>query len=150
MTSHSHPGNTSASATKPQVESLDRMTSADTHCPYCALQCAMTLSGTGSGDLTVSGREFPTNRGGLCQKGWTSAELLRSPDRIRDGLADSGRAPDGTPSQSLCKGKCEMLGHPEVCRRRSAHRANELTIGHSAPARRAAVPSLSLVLGLFT
>ena len=26
--------------------------------------------------VTVSGRSFPTNRGGLCKKGWTSAELL--------------------------------------------------------------------------
>ena len=27
-------------------------------------------------------RDFPTNRGGLCQKGWTAAELLDSPDRL--------------------------------------------------------------------
>ncbi len=39
----------------------------DTHCPYCALQCAMTL--------TASGRAFPTNRGGLRRKGRTSATL---------------------------------------------------------------------------
>ena len=26
--------------------------------------------------MIVSGRDFPTNRGGLCKKGWTSAELL--------------------------------------------------------------------------
>ncbi|HYI50072.1 MAG TPA: molybdopterin oxidoreductase family protein [Microbacterium sp.] len=61
--------------------------STDTHCPYCALQCAMTLTraeGTaeGAAPVVVSGREFPTNRGGLCKKGWTSAELLRSPDRL--------------------------------------------------------------------
>lgn len=58
-----------------------------THCPYCALQCAMTLSAppTGGADrapLVVTGREFPTNRGGLCQKGWTSAQVLRTPDRL--------------------------------------------------------------------
>lgn len=65
--------------------------SAPTHCPYCALQCAMTLTPTdasGAGAPTdappvaVSGRDFPTNRGGLCKKGWTSAELLRSPSRL--------------------------------------------------------------------
>jgi len=46
----------------------------------------MTLTGTGRDDLAVSGRDFPTNRGGLCQKGWTSAELLRTPGRIRTPL----------------------------------------------------------------
>jgi len=56
-----------------------------THCPYCALQCAMTLTPSASG-LDVSGREFPTNRGGLCQKGWTSADLLRSPARLTTPL----------------------------------------------------------------
>ncbi|WP_305092142.1 molybdopterin oxidoreductase family protein [Prescottella sp. R16] len=53
----------------------------DTHCPYCGLQCAMTLTRSAAA-VTVTGRRFPTNRGGLCQKGWTSAELLRHPDRL--------------------------------------------------------------------
>jgi assimilatory nitrate reductase catalytic subunit len=52
-----------------------------THCPYCALQCAMTIT-AGDHGPAVSPRDFPTNRGGLCQKGWTSAELLTTPDRI--------------------------------------------------------------------
>jgi assimilatory nitrate reductase catalytic subunit len=57
--------------------------STDTHCPYCALQCAMTLTSAAEpGSLIVSGREFPTNRGGLCKKGWTSAELLLAPSRL--------------------------------------------------------------------
>ncbi|MDR7161131.1 molybdopterin oxidoreductase family protein [Arthrobacter sp. BE255] len=84
--------------------------SADTHCPYCALQCAMTLkspaeltpasepgsvpvpadaaelaSATGP-VLEVSGRDFPTNRGGLCRKGWTSATLLNHPGRVTEPL----------------------------------------------------------------
>ncbi len=25
---------------------------------------------------TIAPRDFPTNRGGLCQKGWTAGELL--------------------------------------------------------------------------
>ncbi|NUT50373.1 MAG: molybdopterin oxidoreductase family protein [Saccharothrix sp.] len=37
-------------------------------------------------DGRVSPREFPTNRGGLCQKGWTSAELLTSPARLTTPL----------------------------------------------------------------
>ncbi len=32
--------------------------------------------------VTVAGRDFPTNRGGLCKKGWTSAELLTAPSRL--------------------------------------------------------------------
>ncbi len=35
---------------------------------------------------TVSARDFPTNRGGLCQKGWTSAELLSTPARLTSPL----------------------------------------------------------------
>ncbi|WP_104172648.1 molybdopterin oxidoreductase family protein [Arthrobacter sp. Y81] len=94
-------------------------TSADTHCPYCALQCAMTLKSPaaltpavqpGSDPvpappapnvpaaavdaggaaaapvLEVSGRDFPTNRGGLCRKGWTSASLLSHPGRVTEPM----------------------------------------------------------------
>ncbi|GAA4487216.1 molybdopterin oxidoreductase family protein [Microbacterium panaciterrae] len=62
--------------------------SAPTHCPYCALQCAMTLTSTphGATPVTVAGRAFPTNRGGLCKKGWTSAELLAAPGRLTTPL----------------------------------------------------------------
>ncbi|AOS62671.1 molybdopterin oxidoreductase family protein [Actinoalloteichus hymeniacidonis] len=57
-----------------------------THCPYCALQCAMTATPAGA-SVAVTPREFPTNRGGLCQKGWTSAVPLTSPGRLRTPLA---------------------------------------------------------------
>ncbi|WP_410639239.1 molybdopterin oxidoreductase family protein [Amycolatopsis sp. lyj-346] len=53
------------------------MPQVDTHCPYCALQCGMSLDGT-----RVSPRDFPVNAGGLCQKGWTSGSLLTSPKRL--------------------------------------------------------------------
>jgi len=43
-----------------------------THCPYCALQCGMNLVSK-NGAVSVSPREFPTNKGGLCQKGWTDS-----------------------------------------------------------------------------
>ena len=52
-----------------------------THCPYCALQCGMTMAGT-----TTAPRDFPTNRGGLCQKGWTAGELLRPGRRLTTPL----------------------------------------------------------------
>ncbi|WP_341955409.1 molybdopterin oxidoreductase family protein [Microbacterium sp. LWH13-1.2] len=66
----------------------------DTHCPYCALQCAMTLTPTAEAALpvTVAGRDFPTNRGGLCKKGWTSAELLADTGRLTTPLV---RGDDG-------------------------------------------------------
>jgi len=58
-------------------------TRADTHCPYCALQCGMSVDADGAG---ISGRDFPTNRGGLCQKGWTAGALLTSPHRLTTPL----------------------------------------------------------------
>ncbi len=67
--------------------------STDTHCPYCALQCAMALTAGVGGGAAVAGRDFPTNRGGLCKKGWTSAELLSSGARIREPMI---RNADGT------------------------------------------------------
>src|SRR3982751_4744400 len=62
------------------------MPSVDTHCPYCALQCGMTLDLTEAGRVEVRARDFPTNRGGLCQKGWTAAELLDHPERLTTPL----------------------------------------------------------------
>ncbi|GAB3563606.1 molybdopterin oxidoreductase family protein [Arthrobacter alkaliphilus] len=65
---------------------------AKTHCPYCALQCAMTLTPAASAQpasgaaLEVSGRDFPTNRGGLCRKGWTSPSLLNHAERITEPM----------------------------------------------------------------
>ncbi|ANN20395.1 nitrite reductase [Amycolatopsis orientalis] len=56
-------------------------TAVDTHCPYCALQCGMSLDGA-----RVAPRDFPVNAGGLCQKGWTSGELLTSPSRLTTPL----------------------------------------------------------------
>ncbi|SCL13822.1 molybdopterin oxidoreductase family protein [Micromonospora inyonensis] len=64
---------------------------AATHCPYCALQCGMLLRER-DGQVEVLPRDFPTNRGGLCQKGWTAAELLDHPERLTTPLL---RGPDG-------------------------------------------------------
>ena len=50
----------------------------------------MLLRETGGG-LQPGSRDFPTNRGGLCQKGWTSAELLASPDRLTTPLVRAHR-----------------------------------------------------------
>ncbi len=63
-----------------------------THCPYCALQCAQTLTPVADSVLPVrvDARDFPTNRGGMCQKGWSSAEVLRAPDRLTTPLVRRG------------------------------------------------------------
>jgi assimilatory nitrate reductase catalytic subunit len=66
------------------------MSETPTHCPYCALQCAMSLH-VSAGSVVVGPHDFPTNRGGLCQKGWTSAELLTSPERLTVPLAREHR-----------------------------------------------------------
>ncbi len=62
----------------------------DTHCPYCALQCGMTLHKE-DGRWQVAARDFPTNKGGLCRKGWTAAELLDAPDRLTTPLVRDAR-----------------------------------------------------------
>lgn len=77
-----------------ELELAARMTA--THCPYCALQCGMNLVND-KGAISVAARAFPTNKGGLCRKGWTAAELLSNRQRltsplVRDTKADKLRA----------------------------------------------------------
>jgi assimilatory nitrate reductase catalytic subunit len=50
------------------------MTGVATHCPYCALQCGQTLLSPGP--------RVEARGGGLCRKGWTSAEVLKATDRL--------------------------------------------------------------------
>src|SRR3954463_14963148 len=61
-----------------------------THCPYCALQCGMNLVSAGAG-LKVTPRDFPVNRGGLCQKGWSATELLDHSERLHTPLLRDGK-----------------------------------------------------------
>jgi len=56
-----------------------------THCPYCALQCGIALT-VGKSSVQLAPTEFPVNRGGLCAKGWTAADLLDHPDRLMTPL----------------------------------------------------------------
>ncbi|GAA4944958.1 molybdopterin oxidoreductase family protein [Actinoplanes utahensis] len=63
------------------------MTATQTHCPYCALQCGMTLTPEiplrpGMPGVRLEPAEFPVNRGGLCAKGFTAADLLDHTDRL--------------------------------------------------------------------
>lgn len=77
------------------------MSETRTHCPYCALQCAMTLSVDDDGPagtaptVSVAGAWFPTNRGRLCRKGATAAQLLGNrPDRLTAPLIRDSRESD--------------------------------------------------------
>jgi assimilatory nitrate reductase catalytic subunit len=53
----------------------------------------MNLASAGAG-LKVTARDFPVNRGGLCQKGWSATELLDHSERLHTPLvrAAKGRA----------------------------------------------------------
>ncbi len=65
----------------------------------------MSLVPSITGTVTVEGRDFPTNRGGLCHKGWTSADLLTSPERLATPLVRRSRADPLTPASwddALC------------------------------------------------
>ncbi|MFI9612451.1 molybdopterin oxidoreductase family protein [Streptomyces sp. NPDC052023] len=61
-----------------------------THCPYCALQCATRLSGARGAVEVRPDPDFPVNRGGLCQKGWTAPDVLDVPDRLTAPLVRDG------------------------------------------------------------
>jgi assimilatory nitrate reductase catalytic subunit len=77
-----------------------------THCPYCSLQCGISLAARGAGREVQGGssplaqtsdrpatlqpqHDFPTNRGGLCSKGWTATTLLDHPQRLLTPLVRS-------------------------------------------------------------
>jgi assimilatory nitrate reductase catalytic subunit len=51
----------------------------------------MSLQEAG-GALRIGTRDFPTNRGGLCQKGWTAAHLLSPGERLTSPLMRERRA----------------------------------------------------------
>lgn len=61
--------------------------SGGTHCPYCAMQCAMHLVAK-DGRLETAPRDFPTSQGGLCRKGWTAADLFAADRPLTPLLRD--------------------------------------------------------------
>ncbi|HWV48617.1 MAG TPA: molybdopterin-dependent oxidoreductase, partial [Microbacterium sp.] len=56
--------------------------------------------------MTVAGRDFPTNRGGLCKKGWTSSTLLDAPDRLTQPLV---RGADGVLAEATWEDALDLL-----------------------------------------
>ncbi|MGP9502786.1 molybdopterin oxidoreductase family protein [Specibacter sp. AOP5-B1-6] len=104
-------------------EAAAKAAGTDTHCPYCALQCAMTVTPAATGaaapapEPVISGRDFPTNRGGLCRKGWTSAALLGHPGRVTTPLR---RGADGLHRPVAWEEALELIA-AQVQRTRAAH-----------------------------
>ncbi|MFF5917413.1 molybdopterin oxidoreductase family protein [Streptomyces flavochromogenes] len=73
---------------------MSESTAVPTHCPYCALQCGMSLRPTGVPELpaeVVDRNDFPVNRGALCGKGRTAPAVLSSRVRLTEPLV---RCPD--------------------------------------------------------
>ena len=58
----------------------------ETHCPYCSLQCGMTLTRRGRALEVGSWPEFPVNEGALCRKGWSAAGLRGNRERLTSPL----------------------------------------------------------------
>ncbi|MBO0894872.1 MAG: molybdopterin-dependent oxidoreductase, partial [Acidimicrobiales bacterium] len=70
-----------------------------THCPYCALQCAMGLrAATGEPHdpdrperlEVVPNPDFEVNQGRMCIKGWSAPDLLDHPERLLHPLVRDG------------------------------------------------------------
>src|SRR3954463_5328967 len=79
-----------------------------THCPYCSLQCGVTMT-AGDRPATLVPADFPTNKGGLCSKGWSSGELLDHPERLLRPLV---RATPGDRTSPLIEATWDdALGH---------------------------------------
>ncbi|MFG2328505.1 molybdopterin oxidoreductase family protein [Streptomyces sp. NPDC048604] len=86
---------------------MSDVTTAATHCPYCALQCGMSLRPTGAPELpveVVERTDFPVNRGALCGKGRTAPAVLSSRVRLTEPLVrcpDTGRLEPATWEEAL-------------------------------------------------
>ncbi|PZA21252.1 molybdopterin oxidoreductase [Modestobacter versicolor] len=96
----------------------------ETHCPYCSLQCGVTMT-AGDRPATLVPADFPTNRGGLCSKGWSAPELLDHPERLTRPLV---RADPGDRSSPLV----ESTWDDALDRIVTAVRATQARHGHDA------------------
>ncbi|MGP5145114.1 molybdopterin-dependent oxidoreductase [Corynebacterium variabile] len=69
-------------------------TTVDTVCGYCGVGCGLTLTRDDRGVLTSKGTAaHPANRGRLCTKGTTTADLLSSGGRQTAALVDGEETP---------------------------------------------------------
>lgn len=76
-----------------------------THCPYCSLQCGMTLEGRRTLEVGPW-PEFPVNEGALCRKGWTATGLHGHRERLTTPLLR-----DRTTGELRAAGWDEALDH---------------------------------------
>jgi assimilatory nitrate reductase catalytic subunit len=58
----------------------------NTHCPYCSLQCGMSLERAHRTLEVRAWDEFPVNEGALCRKGWTATGLRGHRERLTSPL----------------------------------------------------------------
>ncbi|HTI15940.1 MAG TPA: molybdopterin oxidoreductase family protein [Dictyobacter sp.] len=72
----------------PSVQ-IDSAESTATHCPYCALQCGIQLSGSREQIKLVGNKHFPVNKGSLCIKGWNASATLTHSERLLSPLIRS-------------------------------------------------------------
>lgn len=73
--------------------SLVPATTTRTHCPYCAFQCGMTITGGDDASrppIVRADPDFPVNRGQMCIKGFNSAALLQHEARVLTPLLRNG------------------------------------------------------------
>lgn len=62
-----------------------------TLCPYCSLQCAMTID-VRHDQVHISPRVSKGGRSGLCRKGWTAGDLLGEEARLKSPLIRDDRS----------------------------------------------------------
>ncbi|HEY1133491.1 MAG TPA: molybdopterin oxidoreductase family protein [Nocardioides sp.] len=100
-----------------------------THCPYCSLQCGMTLTREGRALTVGPWAEFPVNEGALCRKGWTSAGLRGHRERLTAPLVRD-RATDGTRGELRPATWDEALDRvaTEISRVRTEHGADGVAV----------------------
>jgi assimilatory nitrate reductase catalytic subunit len=86
----------------------------NTHCPYCSLQCGMTLTKRGRALEVQAWPEFPVNEGALCRKGWTALGLRGNRERlttplVRDRATGELRAASWDEALDLVAGQITSL-----------------------------------------
>ena len=95
----------------------------NTHCPYCSLQCGMSLERAGRTLEVRAWPEFPVNEGRLCRKGWTATGLRGHRERlttplVRDAGTGELRAASWDDALDLVAGRLKDLqsahGHDAV------------------------------------
>ncbi len=76
-----------------------------THCPYCAFQCGMYLSGSPEKVQITGNDSFPVNKGRMCVKGWTAPATLAHAERLLSPLVrnENGELEAATWEQALSR-----------------------------------------------